>query len=242
MIEFIHKYPILIKALLTLVTVAFIGTGGWFLTKEDMGDWAAKVDDKKITMQKYQDAQYRMEDFYKQIYQGNMPPDLLKKMNIGKKALDGLVDNEIMLLEAKKQGIQVADDEISGQIKETKTFQDDSGNFSKKKYMDILKANGLTTQQYENSIREQLAVDRLKNAVRDSVLVNETELRDLYKKQNPGKEFDEAEFQKSKDNLYRSQTAMAREKALNAYMEGVRKAYKVTVNPTVAAQTTQAAS
>jgi len=231
MIEFIHKYPVLIKVLLSVVTITFIGTGGWLIGKEEMGDYAAKVEGKKISMQQYRSAAERMEQFYRRIYQGNIPEDMLKKMNIGQKALDALIDKEILLLEAKKQGISVTDDEIRDAVKENKTFNDEGGNFDKKRYIDVLKANNLTTAQYENSLREEIAVDRLRKVVKDAVFVNDNELREAYKKQNPGKPFEEAEFQKQKDSLYRSQTMMEQEKVMSAYMEGLKKAYKVQVNP-----------
>ena len=236
MIEFIHKYPVFIKVMLSFVVIAFIGTGGWLIGKEEMGDYAAKVEGKKISMVEYRDAESRMEEFYRKIYQGNMPEGMLKKMNIGQKALDALIDKKILLMEADKQGISVTDDEVRDAIKDNKSFQDKDGNFDNKFYIDILKANGLNTATYESSLREELAVDKLKKVVKDAAYVNESELRDTYKKQNPGKPFDEAEFQKQKDNLYRMQNMMAQDKVMSAYMEGLRKAYDIKINPAAVQQ------
>lgn len=238
MIELIHKYPILIKVLLTVVTVSFILTGGWMLGKEGTNDYAAKVNGQKIPMQAYDDAVNRMNDFYRKIYQGNMPEDLLKKLDIGKKALDALVEREIILQEAGKQGITVTDSELSDAIQNNKSFAGPDGNFDKSTYIKVLQLNGLTPAMYEKSLRDDLVAEKFRRMVKDAAYVSEDDVREAYKKQLAAqkKEFDEKDFQAQKENLWRMQTMAAQEQLMNSFMDGVKKSYKVEVNPQVAAK------
>jgi len=233
MIELIHKYPILIKLLLTLVTVAFVFTGGYFFTREDTSSYAAKVGKAKIGMQEYQDTLTRMEELYRKIYQGSIPPEMMKK--IEKQALDTLVDKEILLQEAEKQGISVSDDELSDAVHENKSFLGDDGRFSKERYIGILKANGMTPAVYEKEMKDELTVDKLRKMVKDAVYLSENEVRDAYKKQLAAqkKEFKEEEFQAQKENLWRVQTLLAQEKLMSSFMDGLRKNYKVEPNPSL---------
>jgi peptidyl-prolyl cis-trans isomerase D len=235
MIELIHKYPVLIKLLLTLVTVAFVFTGGYMFSREDTGSYAAKVGEAKIGMQEYQDALTRMEEFYNKIYQGNIPPDMMKKLGLEKKALDALVDREILLQEANKQGILVSDDELSDAVHENKSFLGEDGRFSKARYTEILKANGMTPVVYERELKNELTVDKFKKMVKDAVYLSENEVRDAYKKQLAAqkKEFKEEEFQAQKENLWRIQTLLAQEKLMSSFMDGLRKNYEIEINPSL---------
>ena len=233
MIELIHKYPILIKLLLTLVTVAFIFTGGYMFTREDASSYAAKIGDAKIGMQEYQDASTRMEEFYKKIYQGDIPPELMKKMKL--KVLGELVDQEILLQEAEKQGISVSDDELSEAVHEYKSFKGEDGRFNKERYVALLKAQGMTPVVFERKLKDELTVNKFKKMVKDAVYLSENEVRDAYKKQiaSQKKEFKEEEFQAQKENLWRVQTLLVQEKLMSSFMNGLRKNYKIEVNPSL---------
>jgi peptidyl-prolyl cis-trans isomerase D len=235
MIELIHKYPILIKLLLTVVTVAFVFTGGYFLSSEDTASYAAKVGEAKIGMQQYQDALMRMEEFYRNVYQGNIPPDMLKKLDLEKKTLDALVDREILKQEAEKQGISISDDELSDAVHENKSFQGDDGRFSKDRYTEVLKANGMTPVVYERELKNELTVDKFRKMVKDAVFLSESEVRESYKKQLAGqkKVFKEEEFQAQKENLWRIQTLLAQEKLMGSFMDGLRKTYEVEISPSL---------
>ena len=238
MIELIHKYPVLIKILLTVVTVSFILTGGWILGKESTSDYAAKVNGEKIPMQTYDAAVNRMDDFYKKIYRGNMPEDVLKKLDIGKKALDALVEREVILQEANKQGITVTDSELSDAIRDNQSFAGPDGSFDKGTYIKVLQLNGLTPAMYEKSLRNDLIAEKFRKMVKDTAYVSENDVREAYKKQLAlqKKDFDEKDFQAQKENLWRMQTMAAQEQLMNSFMDGLKKSYKVEVNPQVAAK------
>lgn len=238
MIELIHRHPIIIKVLLTVVTVSFILTGGWLLGKEEVTDYAAKVGREKITMQQYEDALYRVQEFYRKVYQGNMPAEVEKKLDLGKRALEALIEKRIILSEAEKQGISASDDEVAEAVMENKSFQGDDGRFTKARYEEVLKLNGTNPALYERSLREDLIAEKFRKMVKDSVYLSDDDVREAYKKElaAQNKPFKEEEFQAQKQNLWRVQTMLEQEKALNSFMDGLRKSYKVEVNPALAAK------
>jgi len=235
MIELIHKHPVLIKILLAVVTVTFVLTGGWLLGKEDKLEYAAKVGGQKITRLQYEDAVYKMDEFYRKVYQGNMPEDMRKKLDINKRALDALVDRMIIVMEAQKKGLSVSDQEVSEAITGDAKFQGPDGSFSKERYVEVLKFNRMTPALYEKQLREDLTVEKFRKLVKDSVYVGEEDLRQAYKKQveQQGKPFKEEEFQAQKEGLWRIQTLLTQDKTMSSFMEGLRKSYKVEVNPQV---------
>jgi peptidyl-prolyl cis-trans isomerase D len=235
MIELIHRYPVLIKILLTVVTVSFVATGGYFLGQEDKANLAAKVGDAKITMQEYQDGLYKMEEFYRNTYQGQIPEELLKKLNLPKKALESLVDREIILQEAEKQGLVVSDKDVSNSVLENSNFKDAKGNFDQARYAEVLKYNGMTPAIYEKRLRDDLLMEKFRKMVKDSVFITDAQARDYYTKTlaDQKKEFKEDEYQAQKANSIRILTLTEQEKAINSFMSGIRKNYKVEMNPSI---------
>lgn len=235
MIELIHRHPVLIKILLAVVTLSFIVTGGWMLGREDVANYAAKVGNEKITMTQYQEALDRMQEFYRNLYKGNIPDDVLKRLDLNKRTIQALVDQKLLVDEAKKQGLTVTDQELSDAVTENKSFQDDSGRFDRSRYAQVLQANGMTPALYERRLRDELLADKLRNMVKDSVYITDNEVRAFYKGHltSQKKEFDEKDFQAQKDNLGRMLTAAMQENAVASLLEGLRKSNKVEISPSI---------
>lgn len=228
MIEFIHKYPILIKVLLTVVTVAFVFTGGYFMTQDDT-QLAAKVDGENITMQEYQTAYYNLEDFYKRIYQGNLPEGLSKKLNLDKVALDNLIDRKVVLLSADELGLRVSDDEVGEAVRKNKSFEDKDGRFSKSVYVEVLKYNNMTPATYEKAIREELIAEKFRKMSNDAVVVTDEQVRAFYLAQlkMTGGSFDEKAFDENKENYRRSLLSMDQDKTYKSMVDGLKAKYKI---------------
>ncbi|HEX9861499.1 MAG TPA: SurA N-terminal domain-containing protein [Nitrospirota bacterium] len=228
MIEFIHKYPILIKVLLTITTVAFVFTGGYFMSQEQ-AQLAAKVDDEPITMQEYQTAYYNLEDFYKRIYQGNMPEGMLDNLKLDQMALNNLIDRKVMLISAEDLGLGVTDDEVADAVRENASFQGEDGKFSKKVYLDALKYNNLTPQAYEKSLKDDLVAEKFRNMVKDSVAVTDADVRAFYMDQMKatGSPVDENAFAENMENYRRSLESMDQDKTFKSVIEGLKANCKI---------------
>ena len=234
MIELIHKHPILIKVLLAVVTITFI-LGGWFISMEDKASYAAKVGKEKITMQEYQDSVYRLQEFYRKAYQGAVPEEVMKKLDLNRKALYSLIEKKLMLAEARNRGIEVTDKEVSDAVTENRSFQDETGRFNKARYAEVLRLNGMTPSVYEKMLREDLAIQKFGELVKSSATMTEDELRDNYKRQLAAqkKDFKEDEFQARKNDLARMLLLLAQEKALSSYKQSLMEGAKIEVNPSV---------
>jgi peptidyl-prolyl cis-trans isomerase D len=223
MIEFIHRHPIIIKILLTVTTVAFVGTGGYFLGRENVR-YAAKVDDQLISLQQYQNAAANMEEFYRKIYQGNVPEDLFKKLNIPKMALNQLIDRKVIMIAAERMGIDVSDREVADEVRNNKSFMDKDGQFSKTVYNEVLKLNNMTPKDYENTVRENLIVERFRKLVGDSVVVTDDDLRRYFKelRESQGLAFDEKAFKDKKEQLNETLKNINRGKVMEAVVQNLR--------------------
>jgi parvulin-like peptidyl-prolyl isomerase len=88
-----------------------------------------------------------------------------------------LIEDRMILSEAKKKGIQTSEEEIDKEIEE---FQREQG-FSQEDLEKSLKEEGLTLQMYRNSMREKITLSKLVHDEVDSkVFVAEKEIEDYF--------------------------------------------------------------
>jgi peptidyl-prolyl cis-trans isomerase D len=98
--------------------------------------------------------------------------------SLKKRALDSLIENSIMSQAAKKLGISVSDEELAASLQRLSYFKDDTGKFSKDKYLQILQANQITPAQFEASERSELLYEKVRSALADGVIYTSDELAD----------------------------------------------------------------
>ncbi len=98
-------------------------------------------------------------------------PELLKSINLGADVLQRMVDNRLLVLESKRMGIRISDEEIAKKIRSSKEFADRNGNFSKEVFAAILKRTSMTENGYIEKLRDEMAVRLLISTVTSSVSV-----------------------------------------------------------------------
>ncbi len=184
-------------------------------------------------MTQYQDALYRIQAFYRNLYKGNVPDTVMKRLNMD--TIRGMVDRKLLLAEAKKEGLIVSNNEVSDAVIQNKSFQDASGRFSKERYIQALQQNGMTPALYERRLRDDMMTEKLRTMVKDSVYVTDDEVRDYYRSQlaMQKKPFDEKDFQAQKKNLSGMLTLAMQEKQIESFMGGLRNDAKIKINPSI---------
>ena len=94
--------------------------------------------------------------------------------------VDELIQTEVLLQVAEKNGIQVGDEEIARYVLQIEGFKDSDGNFSEKLYAKNLKRMGLTQGRFEDQIRDQLTLGKLSEVAWGGVRISEEQVRRLY--------------------------------------------------------------
>ena len=77
---------------------------------QGLGLTVAQVADRKITLGEYQRSYQRQRQMYQSMYQGRMNDEMLRRLGLEEQALQGLVDERILALEAERLGIRVDDE------------------------------------------------------------------------------------------------------------------------------------
>jgi peptidyl-prolyl cis-trans isomerase D len=182
-----YKQSILIKIVFAVIVFSFIGTIFlvWGRGDGESGPtgFAATVNGSKISLDDFQKSYYRTRGIYEQIYGRSLSPEMEKQMGIKKMTIDTLVDNLLIRKEAKRMGIKVSKDEVAAEIAKVPAFQKD-GVFDFAQYQQTLKANRMTTSNFEDAQEEDLLVQKARTKMKDGAKVSDQEVLDAFKKQN----------------------------------------------------------
>ncbi len=153
-----------------------LGTGG-------ASNIVATVEGKEIHQRELQMTRNRLYNFYRNLYKDKFTEDLVKNLNLERMALESLIEKELLLAEAEKQGMKVSEEELLDTITKYQVFQRD-GKFDPDQYKFVLLRSGITPQEFEESVREDLLIQKLEATIQDGIKVSDKEVEMEYRLQN----------------------------------------------------------
>ncbi len=133
----------------------------------------ARVDGRTITVLDFQRAYQAQIQVYRGAYGGNISEQMLKQLGIDQQILQQMVDEEASLAEAKRRGIRVSDAELEQRILAIPAFNENGQFIGQARYAALLRMQRppLTIDQFEQSLRKSLIVEKLRSAVTEWVSV-----------------------------------------------------------------------
>ncbi|HPX60673.1 MAG TPA: SurA N-terminal domain-containing protein [Deltaproteobacteria bacterium] len=197
MLDFIRKkkQSVIIKIVFAVIILSFILAFGLSYMEGKRADksYAAKVNGHKISLEEYRHSYERLRNIYMQIYGQGLPAEAEKALGIRKAALEQLIDNVLVSMEARKMGIKISKEELSDAIAAMPVFQKD-GAFSFDLYQNLLKSNRITAKDFEEGQRSDMMITRARQMIRDKASVGDEEALARFKKENDRLEIDYVSF------------------------------------------------
>lgn len=184
---FMRRHRRWLFGFLWLVILAFIVLYIPAFDREEdqgLGLTVAQVADRKITLGEYQRSYQRARAMYQSMYQGRMNDDMLRRMGIEEQALQGLVDERILALEAERLGIRVDDETLKKRVATSPEFQQDGKFLGASEIRKRLERSGVTVKEFEESFRNSMLRERLVSLVTDSVQVSDAEAEKEFRRRN----------------------------------------------------------
>lgn len=167
-----------------LVIITFIGTlFYWGMgSRADTGNPGvlATVGDVRILRSEYAEAYRRQEEFLRRLYGQQADARLFEAMNLRQRVLEDLINRALILQEAERVGVRVTEAELVAEIKATPIFAQE-GKFSRERYLDLLKLNGLNPEIFEAQIRQDLLRQKMVALIRGTAKVSEAEGRAAFR-------------------------------------------------------------
>ena len=152
--------------------------------EQGLGRTVAQVGDEKITLGEYQRSYARQRQMYQSMYQGRINDEMLRRLGVEEQALQGLVDERILSLEAERLGIKVDDETLKQRVASAPEFQQDGRFLGGAEIRKRLERQGTTVKEFEDSFRNSILRERLVGLVTDSVRVTPAEAEKEFRRRN----------------------------------------------------------
>jgi len=116
------------------------------------------------------------------------------------RAAQNLIQQKVVLAEAKRLGLRATDEEVRDELQNDPNYKGVffvDGNFiGQDKYEALLQSHDLTVPQFEEQVRDQILLSKLRQLVSGGVSVSDSEIQKEFEKKNTKVKFDYAVLQK----------------------------------------------
>ena len=166
MLKFMRKYArsYLIKIIFAVIIIVFIFYFGAGSLREKETK-IAEVGSFDVTYAEYYEAYNRELQALRQLYRDKFDEKMTAELK--DKVLQDMVNKYILLVQAKKMGISVTDQEFADFLGSIEAFKKD-GKFDKDRYVSALRQARMDPEQFERSGKTTLLIRKVASIVRDT--------------------------------------------------------------------------
>jgi peptidyl-prolyl cis-trans isomerase D len=210
---------IVIAAFIILYIPAFQGDSAG-----SPGQTLAKVGEEPISVGEFQRAYLRQRQFYERLYQGRkLDSAMLKRLGLEEQVLQGLVEERLVLLEARRLGITVPDSAVARMLATSPEFQENGRFMGGAEIKRRLEMQGVSVPEFEESLRRRMLREQLEGLVTQEVGVSPAEAEREYRRRN---EQVKAEYVLVDASRFRNPAKIGDEE-VKARFESKREAYRL---------------
>jgi peptidyl-prolyl cis-trans isomerase D len=203
MLDQMRRHKAWLKWSLGLVCVAFVllyvpsflnpstGTGA------NPNDAVATVEGRRLTVGTFQRIYQQQLASVQQAYGGQLTDDMLQQLGIPQRVIQQMIDEEAMIAEADRLGLQVTDAELRERILRLPGFQQDGQFIGDERYRQVLQMQRppLRAAEFEEQLRKSLLAEKLQAAVTGWVHVADADVEREYQQRNDKVKLEMAVFQ-----------------------------------------------
>ncbi len=146
---------------------------------------AATVGGEHVTRAEVKRQYDLLENQYRQIYGDQFNSEIADRLGLPLQALNGAVNQKVLLAEAKRLGLEPNDQDLQKMILSIPGMKDDKGNFvGAETYASFIRrAYRMAPGDFERMARDQIALERLQQVLRGTVYVSDAEVEKSYREQ-----------------------------------------------------------
>ncbi len=203
-----------------IIAIFAVWGGGQQLGKGAGPSTLASVGGKKISKDLYfQTLRDKLEALKEQYKDLNR--NLIQQLNIPQQVLEEIIQQNLLLQAARAMGIQASDDEIRDRIKTM--FQRDGKFIGFEEYKRILNWSRLSTDQFEESLRKEIIINKLLKVVTAGIVVTPEEVWKSYKNNNESAKIEYAVIETDKMEIKKE----PEESEVREYFDKNKENYKI---------------
>jgi peptidyl-prolyl cis-trans isomerase D len=177
--DWVYGNKRIVQIVLGLITVPFALWGiSFYEGAYSSGGAVASVGGQKITEQEFNDALRQQQDQMRRMLGRNYNAAMFDSPSMRMDLLEGLISQRLLGQFAVRRNLSVSDADLRDMIASVPAFQED-GKFSKARYEALLRAENLTPQTFEASLRRDLMLQQLTAALGESGLASKAAAQQL---------------------------------------------------------------
>jgi peptidyl-prolyl cis-trans isomerase D len=171
---------IVIAAFIILYIPAFQGESAG-----SPGQTLALVGEEPISVGEFQRAYLRQRQFYERLYQGRkLDAAMLRRLGLEEQVFQGLVEDRLVLLEARRLGLRVPDGAVARMLATSPEFQENGRFMGAAEIKRRLDLQGVTVPEFEESLRRRMLRDQLEGLVTQEAGVSPPEAEREFRRRN----------------------------------------------------------
>lgn len=178
MLNFLRKnaQSVIIQVVVVVIAIVFVfwGVGA---NLKDNPNAIAVVNGKEIAYREFQHSYERAVENYKQQFGGQMPQGFLESMGLKEQVLNQLIQAELLRQGSEKIGVMVSKEATQRTIQEMAVFHK-NGRFDLANYKMVLERNRLSPTAFEAGIQNDLAINRVVDAIRSFANISGKDVQD----------------------------------------------------------------
>lgn len=191
MLDRMRRHQSWLKWILGIVVVAFIFIYvPQFLRPAGSAamstDTLASVDGRKITVGTYQRVYNNQVQQLRQAYGEQFDDRMLQQLQLPRRLLQQLIDEEAVLAEADRLGIRVSDEEVKQRILAIPAFQINGVFVGQARYEQFLRSQRppILPQEFERDVRRQITTEKVQALITGWVQVDQADVEREFRKRN----------------------------------------------------------
>jgi peptidyl-prolyl cis-trans isomerase D len=147
-------------------------------------DAVAVVEGREISGSQFLRNYQAQMNAYREAY-GGISDQILRQLGVGPQVLQQMVDERAALAEAERLEIRVSDEEVRQRILSLPALQENGAFIGEQRYIQLLNAQRppVTPAEFEQSLRQALAIDKLRAIVTGWLTVSDAEVEAEYRRQ-----------------------------------------------------------
>jgi peptidyl-prolyl cis-trans isomerase D len=148
-------------------------------------DTVATVDGREITGTDFQRSYQAQLNAYRQAY-GGISDQILRQLGVDRQVLQQMIDEQAAVAEAERLSVRVTDEEVRQRILTLPGLQENGAFIGEQRYLQLLSAQNppVTPADFEETLRQALAVDKLRAIVTGWLSASDEEVEVEYRRRN----------------------------------------------------------
>lgn len=146
---------------------------------------AASIGDNQVTWADFQRRYQLMENRYRSVYGKQFNADMARQLQLPRQAIEGLINDAVLLAEARKMGLSVTDREVRDTILSIPGIVDEQGRFIDEETYKRFATNNkyASPAEFEQTVRDDLLRQKLFDVLASNALVTDAETEQAYREE-----------------------------------------------------------